>query len=318
VGLTAVGKTYDGTTAAPGAVLTHNVLAGDEVQVSGSTPVFSAAGAGSRTVSVTGIAISGADAGNYQLTGTSASAPATIAPRPLTVTANGAAFTQGAAVPQLTSTITGYAPGEGQSVLSGSLTHQVRNSANQVVTPSSTLAAGVYRIVPGGLTSSNYAITFVEGELNVAAAAAATAWKPNGMVSLNNRTYAGGNVINRTGAKQTLTAKVKRGAKRTFFIRVRNDGLFTDTLRVKGCGNGAGQTVRYLNGASGSTAITSKVVGGSHQFANVAPGAVRTFRAVVTVGPKAKLTTRTCAVTVTSANRSTGADTVAFKVTAVR
>src|SRR5262249_10864452 len=89
--ITANNKIYDGTTAATIAsrALT-GALAGDDVSLSGGTASFATKSAGAaRTVTATGLTLTGAAAGNYQLASTSASATADIAVRPLTVSATG-------------------------------------------------------------------------------------------------------------------------------------------------------------------------------------------------------------------------------------
>ncbi|MFZ9345457.1 MAG: MBG domain-containing protein, partial [Opitutales bacterium] len=86
---------------------------------------------------------------------------ANITPAPLTVTAaaavktyDGLAYVGGNGV-----SYSGLVPGETAAVLGGALTYggDSQNAVN----------AGAYVITPGGLTSSNYAITFVDGALTV-------------------------------------------------------------------------------------------------------------------------------------------------------
>jgi filamentous hemagglutinin family protein len=91
--LTANGKVYDGTTAATGALSLGGVLAGDTLIASGSY-AFGDKNAGSgKTVTANGIALSGADAGNYTVNA-SATALADILARTIaaTLTANGKTY----------------------------------------------------------------------------------------------------------------------------------------------------------------------------------------------------------------------------------
>ncbi len=87
-GLTANGKVYDGTTAATlaGTPGLSGVIAGDVVSVTGAaTGVFSDKNAGTgKTVTVSGLFLNGADAGNYTVSATTLTA--NITPAPLTVT----------------------------------------------------------------------------------------------------------------------------------------------------------------------------------------------------------------------------------------
>jgi hypothetical protein len=99
------------------------------------------------------------DAGNpnYQLT----FLPNALAinPRPLTVSANDATKFQGDANPQFSLSASGFAPGEDLRNLSGlALLTTLASDASPI---------GRYLITPAGLSSSNYAITFVNGVLSV-------------------------------------------------------------------------------------------------------------------------------------------------------
>lgn len=82
---TGTDKVYDGTTDAQ-VSFSDNRVAGDSVTVTGNA-AFTSKNKGLQAISVTGIAISGASATNYQLSSTSATATATINPRPITVSA---------------------------------------------------------------------------------------------------------------------------------------------------------------------------------------------------------------------------------------
>jgi predicted permease len=84
-----VNKTYDGTTNAT-VTLSDNRVSGDNLTVNYTTASFADKNVGnSKTVSVSGISVSGADAGDYSLANTTATTPANITTRALTVTATG-------------------------------------------------------------------------------------------------------------------------------------------------------------------------------------------------------------------------------------
>src|SRR5262249_30016472 len=89
--ITANNKIYDGTTAATIASRAlSGALAGDDVSLSGGTASFATKSVGTaKTVTATGLTLSGAAAVNYQLTSTSTTALADITPRPLLVSATG-------------------------------------------------------------------------------------------------------------------------------------------------------------------------------------------------------------------------------------
>jgi uncharacterized C2H2 Zn-finger protein len=82
-------KVYDGTTTAT-ATLSSNKVATDILTITNTTANFDTKNVGAgKTVTVTGIAIAGADAMNYTLAATTANATASITTKNLTVTATG-------------------------------------------------------------------------------------------------------------------------------------------------------------------------------------------------------------------------------------
>ncbi|MDX1901138.1 MAG: YDG domain-containing protein, partial [Gammaproteobacteria bacterium] len=86
---TGINKVYDATTAAT-VTLSDNRISGDVFTDSYTSASFADKNVGTgKTVSVSGIAISGTDAGNYNLTNTTATTTADITARNLTVTATG-------------------------------------------------------------------------------------------------------------------------------------------------------------------------------------------------------------------------------------
>ncbi len=83
----------------------------------------------------------------------------TVSPAPLTITANNASVVAGRPIPSFNVDYSGFVLGQGPVVLGGSLT----------ITTAATTAspAGSYPIAPSGLSSPNYAITYVDGTLAV-------------------------------------------------------------------------------------------------------------------------------------------------------
>jgi hypothetical protein len=166
-GVTASNKPYDGTTAASinlGGASLSGVFGGDTVTlVTGSaTGAFATPDVGAgKTVTVSGLSLGGADAGNYilaQLTTT-----ADITPVVLTVTADAKSRVYGQTNPALTTTITGFVNGETTSILSG--------GAALVTTADAASVPGEYTISAalGTLGATNYTFTFVDGTLTVTA-----------------------------------------------------------------------------------------------------------------------------------------------------
>jgi len=82
-----------------------------------------------------------------------------IVPASLTVTADNKTKTYGDDNPSFTASYDGFVNGDDQTDLSGTLAFSTDATAAS--------GAGVYDISPSGLTSDNYDITFVDGELNV-------------------------------------------------------------------------------------------------------------------------------------------------------
>jgi filamentous hemagglutinin family protein len=82
-------RVYDGTTTATVSRNTSGLIAGDSISVA-ETAVFTGAGAknvgSNKAVQISGISLSGSDAGNYALLSTSATTSGSITPRPLNVT----------------------------------------------------------------------------------------------------------------------------------------------------------------------------------------------------------------------------------------
>jgi hypothetical protein len=94
-----------------------------------------------------------------------------INPAPLTVTANNATKVYGAPNPPFSVAYSGFVNNETPSVLGGALTFSTPATISSPV--------GSYAITPSGLTSTNYAITFVSGTLRVTLA-------PNSIYVLNS------------------------------------------------------------------------------------------------------------------------------------
>ncbi|MET3132057.1 filamentous hemagglutinin family protein [Oxalobacteraceae bacterium GrIS 1.11] len=87
VGATGINRVYDGSTSAS-VILADNRVAGDLLSVSGAASFADKNAGPGKPVGVSGIALSGADAGNYVANGTAATT-ADITPRALTVGASG-------------------------------------------------------------------------------------------------------------------------------------------------------------------------------------------------------------------------------------
>ncbi|MCV2355588.1 filamentous hemagglutinin N-terminal domain-containing protein [Paucibacter sp. B2R-40] len=148
-------KVYDGSPVAIAVGGSTDIVADDVVSFAHSTASFANANAGNaKAVTVSGISISGADATNYALQNTTASATANISARPITVTADAKNKVYGNADPALTWQVSsGNLIGE--DTLSGSLTRAVGSNA------------GNFAIDASALANANYLITANNGTLTI-------------------------------------------------------------------------------------------------------------------------------------------------------
>ncbi len=181
---TGINKIYDGTTNAT-VTLTDNRVSGDVLTNNAASAAFVSKNAGSNIViNVTGLTLSGPDAGNYVLAATQVSTKAKISPATLTVTANNFSRAYGTTNPVLTVTDTGFVTGE-------SLAHSdvigtpAVSTAAVVGSPIGTYAITVNR---GTLASTNYSFTLVNGVLTVTPANTAAQISTTANPALTNQT----------------------------------------------------------------------------------------------------------------------------------
>jgi hypothetical protein len=141
-------------------------------------------------------------------------------------------------------------------------------------------------------------------------------YQPDGLIKkASASSYSGAFVYNTTGTHQIVSAKVARGHSITFDVKVVNRSSALDTITVKGAGAKTGFTVKYLAGASGSTAITTSVVNGTYSL-KLSPGAGKVLRLVVTAKSSAPVgTANYWPVTLTSKHDATRKDVVKASVT---
>ena len=160
VATTADSKVYDGTTASAAAPRIVSGLFGGDT-VTGATQAFDSKDAGARTLVVGSVAIADGNGGaNYVVSVQSAAGA--ITPAALTVQADDRTALQGQPQLPLTASFRGFVAGETPAVLGGSL--GLSSAAGPTSPP------GSYTIVAGGLSSSNYAIRYLDGVYDVLAA----------------------------------------------------------------------------------------------------------------------------------------------------
>jgi hypothetical protein len=165
-----ISKVYDGTNAAtltPGNYLLSGFATGEGASVTRSSGTYDTSDAGIGKIVTVNLLVSDylasgmTNLSNYSLPTTVSGAIGTITPAPLTVRANdaaksydGIAYSGGNGV-----TYSGFVHSETSGVLGGALGYSG--------TSQGAVNAGAYVITPGGLTSSNYALSFVNGVLTV-------------------------------------------------------------------------------------------------------------------------------------------------------
>ena len=158
--ITANNKTYDGSVTA---TIASRTLTGaiplDTVNLAGGSATFADKNvANGKSVTVTGLSLSGADSGNYTVNSTAATT-ASITPAPLTIKADDKSVGDDSPTPPLTATYITLLGSDTPSSLSGTLVC--------TTTRRSSSPLGTYPITCSGKTSTNYTITYVAGTLTV-------------------------------------------------------------------------------------------------------------------------------------------------------
>jgi hypothetical protein len=159
VSASGVNKVYDATTNAA-VSLRDNRIGNDQLSIASNGASFSDKNAGvGKTVTVAGIRLSGADAGNYVVNST-ASTTATISQAALTVKVDNAEKDQGRANPDFRASYNGLLGGDTVAAeVSGNLAFSTPATTRSV--------AGNYLVSALGQASNNYALSYVDGVLKV-------------------------------------------------------------------------------------------------------------------------------------------------------
>jgi len=158
-----VNKIYSGTTAAT-VTLTDNHVTGDAVTDSCVSATFTNKNVGTNIIiNLSGLAIAGTDAGNYNLSATNTTATANITPVLLTIAAANISRPYATTNPVFVSVFSGFVAGE-------SLTNSDLTGSPLLTTSAKTNSAvGNYPITisQGTLASTDYSFKFVNGVLTV-------------------------------------------------------------------------------------------------------------------------------------------------------
>ncbi len=129
---------------------------------SATFPLDAGLNAGSYSIQAT--FAEGSQAANFKSAPVAMSATFTILPAPLTITADNQTTIYGAPLPTYTASYTGAVFGQTLAALSGTL------ALTSPATMLSSVAGSPYPITPSGLSSNNYAITYVPGTLTMSPA----------------------------------------------------------------------------------------------------------------------------------------------------
>ncbi|MDR7869080.1 MAG: YDG domain-containing protein [Sporomusaceae bacterium] len=287
-------KTYDGTTAAT-VTYGDNRVTGDSLTVGGAA-AFADKNAGTgKAVSVSGISLGGADAGNYNLTNSTAATTADIAKRALTVAASGQNKTyDGTTAATVTYgdnriagdslTVGGTAAfadknaGSGKTVIASGISVSGADKDNYTYNATATTTADIARkaIAATGLTAENKvydgttAATVKTGgatlsgviggdAVSVAGAAGAFADKNAGTgktVNIGGVTLSGADAGNYTATANATTADITPAAlKVTADNASKTQGQTNPALTYSYSGFASGETAAVLTG--GTTIATA-------------------------------------------------------------
>ncbi len=134
--------------------------------------------------------------------------------------------------------------------------------------------------------------------------------RPDGRIKLGSGTFVGDGVYNTTGLHQTRSGSAPRGSSVTYTVKVQNDSLASDVLRLKGTASNTAFAVTYT---VGTTNVTATMVAGTYHTPTLAPGATLTIKVVVKVKTTAPAgSSLTGTLTAKSNTDSTSKDTVKF------
>ena len=194
---------YSGTGFAGGSLGYSGFVNGETSAVLSGTPVFGGTAQGAVNTGAYTLVPSGLSSSNYTVTyvnGSLTITPATlnITANPATKTYDGLAFGGNAGV-----SYSGFVNGETPAVLGGSL---VYGGSSQ-----GAVNAGLYAIAPSGLSSSNYLVTYNNGQLTVLPAPLVIAAN-NASKTYDGQAYGGGAGVSYSGLVNGETSAVLSGS----------------------------------------------------------------------------------------------------------
>ena len=300
-GLTASNKVYDGTTTATmnvaGATLS-GVIGGDAVAVStvGYSANFNDRNVGAaKTVAANGFSLSGADAGNYQLGATSATAAADITARPIVVlAATDTKIYDGTNVSAVAPTVTG-------SLASGDTVTWAQAFAGKNVGSGLTLSPT--GLINDGNGGANYAVTFINDNTGVITA------RPITVVAVSNtKVYDG---MNTSLLAPNVTGSLASGDTATWSQSYASKNVGTGlTLTPTGTisdGNGGNNySVTFTNDSTGGISARPITVAATTNSKTYDGNSASSANPTITSGTLASSDTAIWSQTYASKNAGTG------------
>ncbi len=261
-GVTVANKVYDGTTTATafftGATL-NGVMTGETVVLvtSGATATFADKNAGtSKTVTIAGLSLSGSNVANYTLTQPMATADITT--KALTAKADNKSMIQGAAIPALTITYTGFVSGETKTIIT-------EPSISTTATAAS--PAGDFPITLSGGSAVNYTLSLQSGTLTVTATTPSFAFSQQPVAITRNRGETASFTVNAAGGAGTVTYKWYKDnvAIQDVFGRIAGSGaanLVISNVGAADAGSYSATATTAQNGTINSTGGALTVLAG--------------------------------------------------------
>jgi filamentous hemagglutinin family protein len=243
--LTANDRTYDGTLAATGTLGLTGLVSGDAVSAGAGGMAFDNGNAGTgRTVTASGITLSGADAGNYMVNA-SATDLADILARAITamLTANGRVY-DGTTIATGTLALNGVLSGDQVSVSAGGIAFDSRSAGTRTATASG--------LTLGGANAANYTITGTASGSAVISPRAIT-----GAASADSRVYDGTtNATGRIALTGVISGDTVSGIA-TYRFADANAGTGR-TVQVSGLGLSGADAANYTLSLS-ATPVTADI-----------------------------------------------------------
>jgi hypothetical protein len=171
----------------------------------------------------------------------------------------------------------------------------------------------------GACSGTGRCVVMMNRDLTVTARFIPRVYRPDAQIRAPGKGFVGQNRYSADGGGQRVWANAPRGSRRTFVVKMVNDGNTADSFRIRAGGDHGPFHVRYLAGASGNTGITGNVIGGTYETNVVQPGASRLIRLVVEPSRKARPGAKwTWRIAVSSGSSPLVRDVVLARVFAVR